>query len=407
MEWLCLGDEERLLKREISFILQFNEHDSEFCTRYLTYRNANIFRQNLITSIPFRIDIGAEFNLHLKNREAKIALTPKRREYIIDIDMNDYDGIRTCCVGKKLCNSCWKFMEAAYKVLREVLYEVFGFQKILWVFSGRRGMHAWICDHEAMDLESMERKSITNFLNVTVNNDKSDRLVTPESLAKYRSVRLFQMCEKILLPYESFLFEEQNFLGHEKRGQGNFERIQSVLKRHCKESGADYFDEDYLRVKHQIINNQSVDPKNVSPRMFQYMINKYHQILVNKQENDKNFTENVEELVRKFKFEIIVGFLYPKIDSAVSSHTNHLLKAPFNIHSSSLLLSVPVDPENFDIKQIPSLQDIIDGKASILQYINNFRMFVNRLKETSQKNKFEKTNLSEQLIKPNSQKVNA
>ena len=72
--------------------------------------------------------------------------------------------------------------------------------------------------------------------------------------------------------------------------------------------------------------------------------------------------------------------LYPKIDSAVSSHTNHLLKAPFNIHSSSLLLSVPVDPENFDIKKIPSIQDIISGKASLKEYLQNFRGFVNSLK---------------------------
>ena len=140
-----MGDTERLTKREISFILQYQEDEPEFCTRYLFYRNANVFRQNLISSIPFRIDIGAEFNLHLKNREAKIKLNAVKREYVIDIDMNDYDGIRTCCSGKKLCNSCWKFMEAAYKILREVLNEIFGFEKILWVFSGRRGMHAWVC----------------------------------------------------------------------------------------------------------------------------------------------------------------------------------------------------------------------------------------------------------------------
>jgi DNA primase small subunit len=341
--------------------------------------------------------------LHLKNREAKIPLTAKRREYIIDIDMNDYDGIRTCCEGKKLCNSCWKYMEAAYKVLREVLYEIFGFQKILWVFSGRRGMHAWVCDQEAMGLESMERKSITNYLNVTVNNEKSDRLVVPESLAKYNSVRLFQLCEKILLPYEKFLFEEQNFLGHPTRKEGNYKRIISVLKRHLKENGFSYEEKTYEDFTANLRNNNAVDP-NLSMKIFEKILNTYGGIL-NSQQTKSNIVQNTDELVRKFKFEIIVGFLYPKIDSAVSSHTNHLLKAPFNIHSSSLLLSVPVDPENFDINNIPSLQDITSGKASIAHYINNFRDFVNDLKNSTSRSINKKTNVIGQLAKPNSQKV--
>lgn len=377
-----MGDTERLMKREISFILQFRESEPEFCTRYLFYRNANIFRQNLISSIPFRIDIGAEFNLYLKNREAKIALNAVRREYIIDIDMNDYDGIRTCCTGKKLCNSCWTFMEAAYKVLREVLYEVFGFQKILWVFSGRRGMHAWVCDASAMDLESSQRKSITNFLNVAVNNEKSDRLVTEESLSKMSSVRLFGLCRKILLPYEKFLFTEQNFFAHPRVGQQNYERVLKVLKRYYREHGMDFTIGHFMKVRADILASGETAAEDRSLQMFHDMITRFRVDIdeFNRKQTDKKAMLDLGELTKKFRFEIIVGFLYPKIDSAVSSHTNHLLKAPFNIHSSSLLLSVPVNPEKFDIDLIPSIQDIISGKASMVEYVEHFRMFVNGLR---------------------------
>ena len=374
------------MKREISFILHFQEEESEFCTRYLCYRNANVFRQNLISSIPFRIDIGAEFNLHLKNREAKIALTAMRREYVIDIDMNDYDGIRTCCSGKKLCNSCWTFMEAAYKVLREVLYEIFGFNKILWVFSGRRGMHAWVCDQEAMGMESYERKSITNYLNVTVNNDKSDRLVIPESLTKMNDVHLFRICQKILLPYEGFIFEEQNFLGHETKGEDNFNRILTVLKRHYKEANMNFENgKAYKSAKASLQTKTYEKEGKFSYTLFNAILNIYendieHQDMQRDKKIDKT-RNNKTELVKNFKFEVIVGLLYPKIDSAVSSHTNHLLKAPFNIHSSSLLLSVPVDPENFDIKKIPSIQDIISGKASLKKYLEDFKVFVKSLRK--------------------------
>lgn len=163
--------------------------------------------------------------------------------------MNDYDDIRTCCQGKKLCNSCWKFMEAAYKILRELLYDIFGFEKILWVFSGRRGMHAWVCDEEARNLQSIHRKSITSFLNVCVNNEKSDRLVIPESLQKMNTDKIFLLCWEILKEYESFLFEEQNFLGHAQNGDKNYKKLLSVLKRHYKDNGLMYNEEVYINLQ--------------------------------------------------------------------------------------------------------------------------------------------------------------
>lgn len=56
----------------------------------------------------------------------------------------------------------------------------------------------------------------------------------------------------------------------------------------------------------------------------------------------ENITEALIDLkkhfgkkVMGFTYEIIIGLLYPKIDAHVSAQTNHLLKGPFNIHSST------------------------------------------------------------------------
>lgn len=97
--------------------------------------------------------------------------------------------------------------------------------------------------------------------------------------------------------------------------------------------------------------------------------------------------------VQKFDMEFIVGLLYPKIDFHVSASTNHLLKAPFNIHSSSLALSVPlIDVKNFDIKNCMLLRDLVhDNDAfntpkgrlhhTFMDYIRNFEKWCDVLEK--------------------------
>ena len=60
--------------------------------------------------------------------------------------MDDYDNIWTCCSGSSMCTKCWIYIKVAYEVLKCILNDSFGFKNILWVFSGRRGLHAWVCD---------------------------------------------------------------------------------------------------------------------------------------------------------------------------------------------------------------------------------------------------------------------
>lgn len=89
------------------------------------------FETEIKNKCPFKIDVGAVFNmrfvkLHFKIQKlcfkiAFIIFSPKvcrnypqfhamEKELVIDIDMTDYDQIRTCCSGADVCEKCWRYV---------------------------------------------------------------------------------------------------------------------------------------------------------------------------------------------------------------------------------------------------------------------------------------------------------
>ena len=93
-------------------------------------------------------------------------LVPEKRELVFDIDMTDYDEIRTCCKDAAICNRCWAFITAAVKVLDHSIREQFGWKHLLWVYSGRRGIHCWVSDPEAMALTDEQRRALVGWMTV-------------------------------------------------------------------------------------------------------------------------------------------------------------------------------------------------------------------------------------------------
>jgi DNA primase small subunit len=101
--------------------------------------------------------------------------------------MTDYDGIRTCCSGAEICKGCWGFIGAAVRVLDTAVRQRFGYKHLLWVYSGRRGIHLWVSDREAMGLTDDQRRSLVDFVTVVQGGKEMQKKVNVRPVVKGRA----------------------------------------------------------------------------------------------------------------------------------------------------------------------------------------------------------------------------
>lgn len=92
--------------------------------------------------------------------------------------------------------------------------EDFGFKHLMWVYSGRRGIHLWISDPSALVLSDDQRKAIVNYVDLFKAGAKMDKKVELKrplhpAIARARDLLLPYFEKVILLDQNCFVREEQ------------------------------------------------------------------------------------------------------------------------------------------------------------------------------------------------------
>jgi DNA primase small subunit len=158
-------------RREFSFTIEPIPGE-EIYIRYQSFLDQAELTNAVLKRNPHKIDIGAIFSHPPKDHHAIQGSTqrkfaPVQRELVFDVDLTDYDGVRKCgCSAANICTKCWKMMGMAMKVMDVGLKEDFGFKNIAWFYSGRRGIHAWICDESARELSDAGRSAVASYFEV-------------------------------------------------------------------------------------------------------------------------------------------------------------------------------------------------------------------------------------------------
>ncbi|KAG7399013.1 hypothetical protein PHYBOEH_009904 [Phytophthora boehmeriae] len=349
--WLSYdGGEEYLFRRELSYTL---ENDTYI--RYKAFHNAEELKASMTKTLPFKIDIGAVFSVSPadKGKVSASDFTPEQRELVFDIDLTDYDDIRTCCEGAAICERCWKFMVAAVAVLNAALREDFGFENILWVYSGRRGIHCWVADERARDLENEARSAVVGYLTLVEGNENSARKVKlrePLHPSLDRAYRLLEpMFEDMILSEEG-----QGILCSEKW----WTKLLAMIP-----------DED---IRANMTRRWGATSCSTTPgekwRELKEAVNKQVQKNANSARSGSNLKRSAPNGDANNRFaaaelrtclqEVVLAYLYPRLDANVSKQRNHLLKSPFAVHPKTGRVCVPIDVssmEKFNPFKVPTL----------------------------------------------------
>ncbi|KAL0110553.1 hypothetical protein PUN28_013864 [Cardiocondyla obscurior] len=326
--WLSYGNAGTFSRREFSFTLS-----DDIYIRYQSFIDQKGLSDEVKRLLPHKIDIGAVYNAQPKDQRRGPNFHPVERELVFDIDMTDYDEVRTCCKGADICNKCWKFMSLACKILDCALKLDFGYKHILWVFSGRRGIHCWVCDTTARFLSGQVRAAVAEYLQIIGGGEFMKKKVHLAGDKIHHSIkRALDIIDPVFV---EMCVKEQNMLGTEE----GIEKFLPILPN----------DEDRQEVKALFGKENTSEARWTA--FVQYI------------ESKRTGGDRKWYLYRHLIEEIKLQYSYPRLDINVSKGLNHLLKSPFCVHPKTGKICIPFNAsvvDKFDPDKVPTIMTLIE-----------------------------------------------
>ncbi|VDK22218.1 unnamed protein product [Taenia asiatica] len=320
-----------LARREFSFSLA-----GDVYLRYQSFSDPASLRRELVQICPQKIDIGAVYGAPPKLQRSMSSFSFVVRELVFDIDLTDYDETRFCC-GTAICHHCWELAKCAVICLDRALREDFGFEHILWVFSGRRGVHCWVCDSVARQLDSAGRTAVAEYLAIIHGSDarkvtgiKFCVLKLNFNLAKSKTNITFWLLNSHFLKY----CVSQDLLSSHYP-----DRVRWVLQ---------HLPSDLTEQRNKLLEQWTSNKANSSDSTAR----RWNTLKCFLQEEGRN---NVIK-------DIVLSTVYPRLDINVTNGPGHLLKSPFCVHPKTGFVCVPFDPQlidEFDPLTVPRLNELV------------------------------------------------
>ncbi len=325
-------------KREWSFTIE-----DDIYIRYQSFKDKNEMIAAIQKRQPHKIDLGAVFTAPPKDH---LTVKPElfktqERELVFDIDMTDYDDIRTCCTGANICHKCWPYMTMAVKVIDRALREDFAFKHILWIYSGRRGVHCWVCDPSARQLSNDARTAIVSYLSI-------------ENSEEFESGKIHPMMRRafsIMEPYFARYIADGS-------GQGLLARRVNYMKI------LNSMPDDAIRAQlHSAWEKNETLTGAERWKQLVAAITPPLDSMGTAGGNSKKTPRTNYVALESWRYKLVFTHCYARLDVNVSKAQNHLLKSPFCVHPKTGRVCVPIDPEradDFDPFTVPTVRTLCE-----------------------------------------------
>uniref|UniRef100_A0A8D3C4P0 DNA primase n=1 Tax=Scophthalmus maximus TaxID=52904 RepID=A0A8D3C4P0_SCOMX len=343
--WLNYGGVQKnyFQNREFSFTLK-----DDIYVRYQSFSTQTELEKEMLKMNPYKIDVGAIYS-HRPNQHNTVksgTFQALEKELVFDIDMTDYDDVRSCCSAAEICSKCWTLMTIAVHILDRALRDDFGFQHLLWVYSGRRGVHCWVCDEAARKLSVAARSAVAEYLSLVKGGDETvKKVVLTDPLHPFIRESL-AVVERY---FPQYALHEQEILSRKE----SVDKVLALVPEDIlflKELQQDFKNEMKPESRWKLVQDQATAKKG-----------------------------------QHFEKEIMLQYCYPRLDVNVSKGVNHLLKSPFSVHPKTGRISVPMDLEELDtfdplaVPTIRSATPLDKTETSLAKYVKYFDQFLDGL----------------------------
>ena len=335
-------------RREFSMTIEPTP-GQEVYIRYQSFATRDDLASAVMKRRPTKIDIGAVFNYPPKDNKSLPTgkLKTIERELVFDIDLTDYDVVRNCgCDGAKICPKCWIYMGMAMEVMDSGLRSDFGFKHVAWFYSGRRGVHCWVCDDTARKMSNEARSAVASYFEVNLGSEKNkmSNLSSPLHPALARAYAIL----------------EPHFVNHVLPESGH-----ALLATHA--SSIKLLETLPKSVSTVMINLERKWRENpCTPKEKWRELKSELSGFVSgrggaaKAPKTLSATERVR--IELWPIETVFKHTYPRLDINVSKMQNHLLKSPFCVHPKTGRVCVPIETSNFstfDPFSVPTLAQLM------------------------------------------------